>query len=361
MVYEVLVTLEFGGGIAAHVLVPVAGHGAVENVNREVQDAVLGILVLEDYLVYGAFGKGLVEVPGRCEVVGVEVALSNHEEVREGKEAYRNCRNPLSAKTGKFLCVSRLPLGKICPQKRRGAEGDEDEGHTGILAEQHYAVLDKGVYKDVLHAVVGRAAERAEDSGGQPCQKAEAAGKAESPPEGLHELLLGVLLFGYAVQCKEAKHRQGYLQHHQRHRDRPELVVKRQILETEFSKRHEMVSHGHQDGDDGCRQQPPFFPAPIEPQAQDEKEHGYGAHVHGPGGEWLRPPVKGQGLGGFPYVLLAVLLKEFYGFRFVGVHSTGRCSAVEIRYHKVGKFFPAVAPGGGVVKVQAVCVGALLG
>ena len=173
--------------------------------------------------------------------------------------------------------------------------------------------------------------------------------------------MLVILLLNNAVQSQEAQYRQGHLKHHQRHRYRAELVVQRQVLETELRKGHEVIAHSHEDGNDCCCKKPPFFPALIQAQAQHKQENGNGAHVHRSGGKRLRPPVKRQGFGGLLKVLLAVLFKEFDCGRFVRIHRSGRCPAVEIRDHHVGQFLPAVAPGRGIAKVKSLVVGALLG
>ena len=119
-----------------------------------------------------------------------------------------------------------------------------------------------------------------------------------------------------------------------------------------------MASHRHENGQDGCRQQPPFFPPFVQAQAQHKKEDGDGAHIHGTGGERLRAPVQGQRLGGFPHILLPGLPKELHRGRFIRIHSAGRGTAVEIGNHEVGKFFPAVTPRCGISQVQTVSAGA---
>ena len=117
MVNEVLIALQFCRGITAHILVPITGHGAVENVHRDIQDAVLRVLVLQDHLVHGALRKGLVEILGSHKVIGIEVALARGKKVQCGKQADAHGSHPFTAITGKGFCVLCLAIGAECPEK----------------------------------------------------------------------------------------------------------------------------------------------------------------------------------------------------------------------------------------------------
>ena len=113
-----------------------------------------------------------------------------------------------------------------------------------------------------------------------------------------------------------------------------------------------MAANRHQDGQDGSRQQPPFLPSFIQAQAQNKEEDTDGAHIHRTGGKRLRAPIERQVFGSFLQVLLSSLAQQLDGGRFLRIHRPGRRSAVEIGDHQVGQFFPAVAPGGGILQVQ---------
>ena len=319
MLDEVLVALQLGRGIAADVLVVVGRHGGVKNVHGEVQDTVLRVFIGLDHLVHGALGEGLVEVLGGGEVVGVEVALAYSEEVHQRQGADEH---------GGQLLAS---LGHVGPEEEAGRCQDQQQGDAGVGLEEGDAVGDEGVHEDILHLRVGSAGEGAEHAGGEPGQQAEAAGKAEGPPEGLHEALAVVFLLGDAVQGHEAQQRQRHLQHHQRHGHRTELIVQRQVVVAEFGERHEVAAHRHENGDDRGRHQPPFLPSLVKAEAQHEEEEGDGAHVHGTGRERLGTPVERQVLGRFLQVLLAGALEELDGLALVGIHSAGGGPAVEVR------------------------------
>ena len=85
-----------------------------------------------------------------------------------------------------------------------------------------------------------------------------------------------------------------------------------------------MIADSHEDGQDGCRQQPPFFAALIQAQPQNEEENGDGPHVHRPGRKGLRAPVQRQCLSRFLQVFLSGTAQQFDGFALVGIHGTGR-------------------------------------
>ena len=224
---KVLIPLQLGRRIATHILVVVGGHGGVENVHREVQDAVVGVCIGLYHLVHRALHEGFAEVLGGGEMVRVEVALAGGEKICQDKEADEQNRYPAAPEAGKGLGVLRLPLGREGPEKQAGGEGNQEEGAEGIGLEEGDAVGHEGLYQHILHLGVGGRLEVPEQAGGQPGQQAEAAGESEGPSQAFPEGLLGVLLLEDAVQGEEAQHRQGHLQHHQRHGYRPELVIKR--------------------------------------------------------------------------------------------------------------------------------------
>ena len=156
-----------------------------------------------------------------------------------------------------------------------------------------------------------------------------------------------------AVQREEAQHGQCHLQDNERHGYRPELVVQRQDVETEFRERHEVAAHRHQDGDDRPHDKPPFLLPLVQEQAQDEEEDGDGAHVHGSGRKRLWPPVQGQGFREVARVCPAGALEQLDGFGLRRVDRLRRGTAIEIRDHQVGQLFPAIGPRRRIVQVQA--------
>ena len=358
MLDEILVTLQLGRGITAHTLVVVGGNGGVEHIHREVQYAVLRVVIGQDHLVHGTLGEGLVEVLGRGEMVGVQVALAHGEQVQQHQQADSYRGHLFATQTGEQLGGS---LGQEGPQEQSGRCKDKQQGTEGIGPEEGDAVLHQGIYQHILHLGVGGRCKAAEKAGSQPGQEAEAAREAESPAERLPDALGFILAPCQTVQGYETQQRQRHLQHHQRHGHRAELVIQRKDVETQFGERHEMAAHGHQDGQDGYSQQPPFLPALIQAQAQDKQENGDGTHIHRPGREGLGTPVQRQCLGGFLQVFLTRPAQQLDGFALVRIHGAGRGSAVEIRNHQVGQFLPAIAPGSGVIQVQALGVSAVLG
>ena len=346
---EVLIALQLGGRITAHVLVVIAGYGRVEHVYRKVKNAVLRVFIGLDNFVHLALCEGLGEVLGRGKMVCVQVTLAHHKEVRGAKKADTGHGHPLASLLG------------IGPPEQGGRGKDKEERNACVGFEEGYAVQHQGVNQHILHLGIGGRCESAKKAGDHPAKQTEAAREPEGPGKALLELFLGVFFLENLVQGEETQHRQRYLQHHQRHGNRTELIVKRQHLKTEPGKGHEMASHGHEDGQNGGHHQPPFPASFVQEQAQHKEEHAYGAHVHGAGGEGLRAPVQRQVLGRFLEVALPGFFQELDGFRLVGVHGAGRGAAVEVGDHEVGKLFPAVAPGGGIVQIQALGVGAFLG
>ena len=118
MLDEVLVALQLGRGIAAHRLVVVGRYGRVENVHREVQDAVLRVLVGLDNLVHWPLGEGFSEILGRGEMVCVEVALVGDEEVGGAEDANHDGSHPFAPESGELLRVLRLSLRQIGPKEQ---------------------------------------------------------------------------------------------------------------------------------------------------------------------------------------------------------------------------------------------------
>ena len=122
-----------------------------------------------------------------------------------------------------------------------------------------------------------------------------------------------------------------------------------------------MAAHRHQDGQKSGRHNPPFLAPFIQEQTQHKEEYGSGTHIHRTGREGLRAPVERQVLGGFLEVFLSGALEKLDGFRLVGVHGARGGAAVEVGNHQVGKLFPAIAPGGGVIQVQPLLAAAFPG
>ena len=122
-----------------------------------------------------------------------------------------------------------------------------------------------------------------------------------------------------------------------------------------------MTAHRHEHRQQRGHQQPPFFAAAVQAQAQHKQENGYGAHVHRTGSKRLRPPVQRQLFGGLFEVLLPRPAQELDGLGFFRIHRPGRCPSVKVRNHQVGQFLPAVAPRGGIVQVQAAGIGPFFG
>ena len=219
---QILIPLQLGRGIPAHILVVIAGHGGVEYVHGEVQYAVLRVIVVQDDLIHRPQGKGFVEVLGGGEMIGVQIAPAHHKEVRGTQHANEHGRQEFPAQD-----TPAIPFAEITPQQQGGRSQNEQQGGEGIGPEEGDAVGHQGIHQHILHLGIGPAGEAAEHARSYPGQQGEAAGDAQGPPEGLHEALFVIFPPHDAVQRDKAQHGQGHLQHHQRHRDRPELVVQR--------------------------------------------------------------------------------------------------------------------------------------
>ena len=342
---EILVPLEFRRGVTAHALVVVRGDGGVEHVDAEVQDPVGRIRVGLDHLVHGTLGERFAEVLRGGEMVGVQVAFAGGEKVHRDEGA--------DSHAGDEFAVTGRILGQKGPEEEPPCHGNQDEGDEGVLAQQGDAVLLEGLHEDVLLPGVGCRREVSRQRRDEEEQQAQAAGEGESDAALFQEVLRLHPVLDDAVQGQEAQHGQGDLQDHEGHGHRPELVIQRQDVETELCKGHEVVPHGHQDGDDRPHDEPPFFLPLVAEQTQDEQEDGDGAHIHGTGREGLGTPVHRQGLGDFAGVGLAGSLEEFDGLGLRRIHGLGRCASVEVRDHQVRQFLPAVGPRRGIVQVQA--------
>ena len=117
-----------------------------------------------------------------------------------------------------------------------------------------------------------------------------------------------------------------------------------------------MASQGQENRQQGRYKQPPFLPALVQEQSEEEKEYRDGSHIHGTGREGLRAPVERQRLGDFIRIPLTGLLEKLDDFGFVRIDGTGGGTSVEIRDHQVGKFFPSIGPGGSIIELQAFVV-----
>ena len=80
---EVLIALHLHRAVAADVLVPIARMGIIEDIDRQVEDAVVESRIGQNRLVHRPFRKLSVEILRRDEVVGVQVALSDGEHVQQ--------------------------------------------------------------------------------------------------------------------------------------------------------------------------------------------------------------------------------------------------------------------------------------
>ena len=78
-----------------------------------------------------------------------------------------------------------------------------------------------------------------------------------------------------------------------------------------------MISPRKQDRYDGSRKNPPFFPSPAQNQSKDEKEDGYGTHIHRTGGKRLRTPVERHMPEGLAKVRLTSSFEKLSG---LGIH-----------------------------------------
>ena len=225
MLNEVLIALQFGRRIAAHILVMIGRNGRVEHVHREVQHPVLRVFIGLDHLVHGALGEGGVEVFGRGEMAGIEVTLSGSKKVHGHQQADADGGYPPSAHAGKCLGLGGLPLGRKGPDDKADASKNEQQRTECVGTEQGYPVFFQGVHQDILHLGIGPAGETAEKARSQPAQETEAACDRKGNDPLLAESLKVVFLLNQPVQRKEAQHGQSHLQDNERHGHRPELVV----------------------------------------------------------------------------------------------------------------------------------------
>ena len=131
------------------------------------------------------------------------------------------------------------------------------------------------------------------------------------------------------------------------------------MVEEELRKPHHVASEPEEHGQDGGGEKPPFLLPLVEEQAQQEKEHRYRPHVHRAGSERLGAPVERKMLCHLVCIALSRLAEKLDHFRLPGIHRSGGRAPVEIRYHEVGQFLPAVRPGCGIVQLEAVGVDGL--
>ena len=310
--------------------------GVVEDVHREVQDAVGGRGVLEDELIYGALVELGGEVPLGYETVIVKVALTCGPEVEEDQQAYAGGRNQPP------VLAFGLVFSPDGPDYQQEGSCDEDEAGAGVLLEKHYPVGLEGIHEDVRLPGVSRRGEISGDAGEEHADQAE-TGRDGICREGVPEdLFLLEVSAHYLFEDQESKGREGPLEDDKGHGDRPELGVERQVVEQDLGEPHEMVAKGHQDGQDRSSQEPPFLFSAVHQQPEQEEEYGDCAHEHRSRRERLGAPVKRESLGYLSCVFLSSFFQQGYRGRFVRIDTLGRGSSVEVGDHQVGKFFPAI-------------------
>ena len=311
----------------------------VEDVHREVEHPVGRVLERQQRLIH----RPLVELGGETsrsgEVVLVEVAPANGEHAH-----YRQHAHAKGGPEPAFLLLET-------PPEQGPGGGDKDSGGDGVGPEQRDSVGHEGIDQHFGIGGVGGALEGAGYRREQRYQQAESGGEPQGPERRLPEPGFGDIALDYPVKHEEAQQRHRELQYHQRHRHRPELVVERQCGHRQFGEGEKMAADRQQDGQDRRRQQPPALPSLVAEEPQQEEEDGYGADVHRAGREGLRAPVEGHVLRHFAQVRLSGALEQLVGLG-LGPHLARGGTSVVIRYHEVGKFVPAVAPGRGVVDVE---------
>ena len=80
---EILVTLHLDRAVSADILVPIARMRIIENIDREVQDAIIEFLVCKNRLIHRSLGELAVEVLRRREVVGIQIPLAHRKHVQK--------------------------------------------------------------------------------------------------------------------------------------------------------------------------------------------------------------------------------------------------------------------------------------
>ena len=343
MVLDVfLVYLQFGRGVSTYVLVPERRMRVVEHVHGEIQHPVRRVGVRQDGLVRGPLVELRHEVLRSDEVVGVQISLAHGEHVHkhQSADAERGC-DPAA-----------LVFAAASPDEQAGAGHYHDERQQGVAAHQGDAVRHQRIHQRPLHAGVGSTAEAARKPWKEPEQKADSAGKSEGEQTLLPQLFGGNFTAHESVEEDESQQRHGHLQHAQGHGHRPEFVVEGQVVVAQLGKPHEMMPESEEDREQRSREQPPAFLAFQAEESEKEEEDGDAADEHGACGEGLGPPVKRKLLADLLETGLPGALQQFVGLAF-GTQRACRRSSVEVGYHQVGKFLPTVAPGRGIVEVQA--------
>ena len=335
---------------------PVRRVGVVEDVDRQVEHAVRRVLVLEYHFIHRPLVELALEGGRGDEVVVVEIALGNREEVSYKQQTNQH-RSKGAARKGGFLAA--FPAA---PEDYQIGKGDEDERTQGVHTQQVGPVGGECADEDVRHTAVGLARETAGDAREQAHKQAEASADGKRNPTLAAEGFGEGFFPDYLVEYLEGEYRQGELQHDQRHRHRPELIVERDEVVEELGEGEEMVANCEQHGKQAHRDYPPLVPAAAQNQTEQEEEDGDSAYVHRAGGKRLRAPIERQVLADLAGITLAGLTQELVGFRVIRVDRAARRAAVEVRNHQVRQLLPSVGPGGRVVELQALgAVAARLG
>ena len=138
MVDEILITLHFHRAISADILVPIARMRVIEDIDTQVQDAIIEFFVCKNRLIHRPLGELAVEVLRRREMVGIQIPLAHREHVQKHQCGDgKSCRKP-SAISRFGLPFFRFGIG---PKYYQIGKYDQPERHHSIMGQKTLPVL----------------------------------------------------------------------------------------------------------------------------------------------------------------------------------------------------------------------------
>ena len=171
-------------------------------------------------------------------------------------------RHPCAHESRRSLLVLRFPE----PDKQPGSQQDEDQRTQRIGRSQRSAVHQQGrvipLRNLALELRIICRPEIQQQGRHQPKDHTKASGQSQGPEESFSQT--GLLhFFGQNLpQAPNGDDREYQSRYHQRHLDRTEIIVQRQIMKHQVVERIEITSQRKECQEHRSSQQPPFHRVP---------------------------------------------------------------------------------------------------
>ena len=341
MIDQLLVTAQLRRVIATDRMMIERGVGLGERI-IQVQHPIREIRILQDRLVGHRL---LIDIDRllRHEILVAEVTLVNRPEIdqRQDEQADRDNRHQLLA-----------VLGGEIPEHQGGAQDDEQQRAHRVGRSQGLAVDQQGVIIPVRQLImrVIRRAEIEEEARHQPKDQGQTTRNGQRADQSPLQQGIADLSAENLAQAPDRHDRHHQSWDDERHLDRPELIVHRQIMEHEIVERIEVATQGQKRQENATREQPPLHRVAHDEHTQYEQEADNGPEIDRSRGKALLAPI-GRSL----YLLahLRATVTQLLIERRAGIEHSARAATIGVGYQERQQLALAVTPGKSVILIQA--------